>query len=807
MTRTRLRRGARALAASATVLLMTVGSGGMSASAAVVPAGAEAVVRYTEHGIPHILAEDYTGLGYGYGYASAKDNLCALSDVYMTLRAERSRHLGPDAPPNEGLASVDNSLDSDLYYQGVNDSGVVEKVSGQQPPLGPKPEIVEMVRGYVGGFNRYLEETGADGITDPACAGAAWVRPISELDVYRHVYDVSTSSGLGRLAGDIVNAQPPGTRGRSADVPHDVGAVLKGLGAGDGVRPKASNAIAAGKDATRSGQSVLLGNPHYPWHGPNRFWQAHLTIPGELNVSGASLLGIPSVLIGHNDEIAWSHTVSTAATMGLYEVPLVPGEPTAYQVDGKREEMTGRTVRVEVRNTDGGTDTVERTLWSTRYGPVIAGAGGSPLPWETTAHAVRDPNVTNLRTLNTWLDFGTAESTADMSRALADNQSLPWLNTIAADRRGDVLYSDVQVAPHVTDELAEKCSTPLGAQIFALSGISVLDGGRGDCAWGSDEDAVQPGIFGPGALPEMVRRDYVLNANDSPWLTNLEQPLVDYPRTIGDVGTERSARTREAIESVRERLAGEDGLPGEGFSHETMKDMLFADRSRVAVLAAADTADMCESFPGGRAPSSSGSVDVSAACDAVAKWDHTYRLDSRGSLLFERFVRALGSVEGGPWQVGFDPADPVHTPNTLKTGDPAVHRAFGDAAVELRNAGIPLDAPLGDHQQVTRNGAEIGIHGGPGELGVLNVITPEWDPGQGNTEVAHGSSFVQVVEFGSAGSPKASTLMTYSQSTDPTSPHYADQTELYSAGQWVTDRFSEQEIANSPELRVELLGR
>src|SRR5439155_11096122 len=124
-----------------------------------------------------------------------------------------------------------------------------------------------------------------------------------------------------------------------------------------------------------------------------------------------------------------------------------------------------------------------------------------------------------------------------------------------------------------------------------------------------------------------------------------------------------------------------------------------------------------------QAPSSSGPVDVSSACAALAMWNDQYTVDSRGSLLFQRFVGKFGSVPGNPWRVKFDPSDPVHTPNTLATERPEVQRAFGDAAVDLRNAGIPLDAPLRDGQYVTRNGERIPIHGGPGNLGVLNVIT------------------------------------------------------------------------------------
>ena len=233
-----------------------------------------------------------------------------------------------------------------------------------------------------------------------------------------------------------------------------------------------------------------------------------------------------------------------------------------------------------------------------------------------------------------------------------------------------------------------------------------------------------------------------------------------------------------------------------------MKQLLFADHSRVAELAARDTARMCAGFLGGLAPYDGGLISVRSACPALASWDHRFTLDSRGSLLFQRFWLKVSS----PWKVGFDAKDPVNTPNTLATGRPDIWRAFGNAAAELRAAGLPLDAPLSAGQAVIRNGERIPIHGDPHVLGVLNVITPVWDADKGNTEVVHGSSTIQVVQFGETGAPKASTLLTYSQSTDPTSPHFADQTRLFSQGRWVSERFTEDAINASPVLRTTTLN-
>jgi acyl-homoserine-lactone acylase len=63
---------------------------------------------------------------------------------------------------------------------------------------------------------------------------------------------------------------------------------------------------------------MLVGNPHFPWQGALRFYEAHLTVPGELDVYGASLLGSPAINIGFTDGVAWSATVSAGRRFTAY---------------------------------------------------------------------------------------------------------------------------------------------------------------------------------------------------------------------------------------------------------------------------------------------------------------------------------------------------------------------------------------------------------------------------------------------------------------------------------------------------------
>ncbi|GGK73167.1 penicillin acylase family protein [Mangrovihabitans endophyticus] len=772
---------------------------------AVVPTAAVAAhpaveIRYTEYGVPHIRATTFTGLGEGYGYASAESNLCTLADVYMTVAGERSRYLGADAPANPDLGRASNSLNSDLYFARWRQTGLVQRLLARPAPQGPSTEVRQLVRGYASGFNEYLRRVGVDGITDPTCRSAPWVRPISELDVYRHLLAVDTMTGTAAVIDGIVGAHPPADG--TAPPPPSAGALAEGFRRTADPAALGSNAIAAGSQGVAAGAGVLLGNPHFPWQGSRRFWQSHLTIPGRLDVAGASLLGLPAVMIGHNADVAWSHTVSKAVTFGLFEVPTVAGDPTRYEVDGVPEAMTEDHVSVLVRRPDATLRTVHRTLWSTRYGPVLTAAPGVSLPWAGTVYAVRDANATNLRSLNTWLEIGAARDSRGVLDTLARTQGLPWINTVAVDRRGEALFADVQSVPFVTDAHVASCGTQLGQAVFPLSGVPILDGSRAACDWGSDPGAVEPGLLGPDRLPRLIRRDYVANANDSAWLANPAEPITGPLRVVGTSGTPVSARTQELLITAEKRLAGTDGLPGRGFSGAAMRQILFTDHSRLAELTAADTAAMCDEFPGHVAPSDSGPVAVGAGCAALHGWDGTYRLGSRGALLFARFAERLAALSSAAWRVPFDPSDPLHTPRELNTDADAVRLAFGNAAAELTAAGVPLDGRLGDYQSVTRAGERIPVHGGPHAAGVLDVIETEWDPAAGVVDVGTGSSFIQVVEFPDRGGPRAWTLLTYAQSGDPTSAHYADQTHLFSRGRWVPERFTESQIRSFPALRT-----
>jgi acyl-homoserine-lactone acylase len=811
-----------ALATSADPLPLPLPSGTLTASAAGVAAVEpqpkphyDVTITRTEYGIPHIVASDFGSLGYGYGYAFAQDNICTMAADYVTVEGKRSRWFGPaKSYTMQGNGVTVSNLDSDIFWTEIRQSHIVDQLVARPAPLGPKPEVKQAVTGYVAGYNRYLRHVGgAAGITDPACHGARWVHPITTQDAYLRFYQLVLLAGYDVAMPGIADAQPPSPTDPvpGVTVPAEDPAKTARLltdGWHQSMGGLGSNAVAVGRAGTKNHHGLLLGNPHFPWTDTERFYQADLRIPGVMHVTGASLFGVPVVLIGHTKTMAWSHTVSTAFRFTPYQLTLVPGDPTSYLFDGQPTAMDQRKVTVTVKNADGSLGKVNHTLYWTRYGPVFDNLVGVPLPWTaTTAFAMRDANVDNFRIFNHFLATDMARSAPQELRILKRYQGIPWVNTIVADKWGNALYADIGTVPNVPNSLAQSCDTALGAATFQLLGLPVLDGSRSSCDWLTDKGAIVPGIFGPKHLPHLFRSDYVTNSNDSYWLSNPKHPLEGFARIIGDERTPRSLRTRVGLIMTARNAK-------RGFTRRMMQREVFSDRQYAGMITRKDAVAACNQWSAtGYLPSSSGPVAVGDACKVLKQWDLHTNLDSRGAILYRRFWdNLMASPEGTAyayghaapfWKTQFSASDPVHTPSGLNTADPTVPTALGDAVADLRGAKLPLDVPVGDVQGVVKNGRWYPIHGGIGDPnGDFNAIWTSWTPGKGFDQVEGGSSFVQVVTWGNGSCPDARTILTYSESTDPTNPHYADQTALFSKKRWVRDRFCPAAVEDSPVKQV-----
>ena len=789
MTRPPCRSATIALATTL-ALLASCTSDEYSTPATPTPAQFEATIQRTSYGIPHITASNLAGAAYGVAYAYAQDNLCLMADQVLTNAGERSRFLGPDAVVRPG--STLSNLRSDLVNRYLLDEAPQRALYARV-----SDEAKLMISGYVAGYNRFVRER-AGNLPAP-CTGATWVRAITELDMFRLISAQAIQSGYGAFLAGIHDAVPPtgatplaGDKLRPADA-------ARAFSEAFNARPEmGSNAYALGRDATDNGSGILLGNPHFPWSTTSRFYQFHLIVPGSVDVMGAALGGFPMVNIGFNRNVAWSHTVSTGRRFTLFELSLQNG--TSYVSDGVVRPLLKRTVTVDVRNADGSISQRSRDFYATHQGPLLVGNG---LSWALNrGFAIKDANADNARMLDQWLLMARAGSVADIQTALRTVNGLPWVNTIAADRAGNAFYGDISVTPNVSTALIAACATSPTAQAFLAQRTVMLDGSRAACEWAVDPASGRP-LYPPADLPQLVRTDYAANSNDSGWLANPAALNASFSLIVGPTATTQTLRTRLAFTQISQRLAGADGKPGNRFNMANLEQVFFDNRTYSAELVADALIALCRATPSATATNGR-VVNLAPACTVLGNWNKRSNLDAVGVPVFREFWRSARNI-ANLWVVPFSAADPVNTPRTPNTGSAAVAtallRALADSVLALDAAGMALDVPLRGVQYVTAGTTRIPIDGGDEFEGPFNKMTPAAGlTAAGYTPIVSGSSYIQAVTFDANG-PVARGILTYSQSTDPSSPNAADQTALYATGRFANLPFSQAQIAADPNLR------
>ena len=723
---------------------------------------ASAQIQRTGFGVPHIRANDERGLGYGIGYAYAQDNMCLLANEVVTVSGERSRFFGPE----QATLEERNNLASDVFFTWLNTPQAVATFWNAQTP-----QIQQRVEGYVAGYNRYLKEHGA-----PAQCQAAWVRAITAEDVVKLTRRLLVEGGVGQFAEALAGATPPGvTAGVQASAQRfEVAAANQQRFALD----RGSNAVAVGRDRSFNGRGMLLANPHFPWVGGMRFYEMHLTIPGQLDVMGAALPGLPVINIGFNRHVAWTHTVDTSKHFTLYRLTLDPKDATRYLLDGKSLPLDKTTVTVQAKQPDGSLKAVSHTLYSSQFGPVVQWPG--KLDWDNHyAFSLRDANLGNDRVLQQWYAMNRAASLKELQSSVHTLQGIPWVNTLAADDQGQSLYMNLSVVPNVSQAKLTQCSDPrAGLQLI------VLDGAHSACAWDIDPRAAQAGIFAADQLPQLERSDYVQHSNDSAWMANPKAPLTGFSPVISQDHIGLGPRARFAVQRLQ-------SLESKPISVTDLQHMVMDNEVYLAGLVMPDLLAFCAKRLGADAAA------LQPLCTSLKTWDQRANLDSGLGLV--HFINLMDHLQQLPdvWRVAFAPAQPLTTPRGLAIDREPVATALREAmlasAADVAKLGLTANSRWSDIQV----SGQTPIHGGPQALGIYNAMqtVPRAD---GKREVVSGSSYLQIVTFDDNG-PQAQGLLAFSLSSDPASKHAKDQTQAFSEKKLSPLPFTDAQIKADPQ--------
>lgn len=495
---------------------------------------------------------------------------------------------------------------------------------------------------------------------------------------------------------------------------------LQGL-QGLGPEPPGSNAWAIAPQRTADGHAILVANPHLPWSSSMTWYESQLVTP-EVNITGAALLGDPFHGIGFNDHLGWTHTVNTHDGVDLYELTLKDG---GYLFDGEVREFERQEVTLHVAGGDDETLVVKRSV----HGPVVEESAGK-------AVAARVVGLHEPHLFDQYWDMARAENLAQFEAAQKKLQ-MPMFTTMYADRDGRILH------------------------VFGGRTPRRSSGGWDD--WAGKVDGTSSANLWTETLPyeELPKvldpaSGWLQNANDPPWTTTFPAALNpdDFPPYLAP-----------RFMSFRAQQSARMLMDDESFTFDEVVAAKLNTQMRAAERLLDDVEAAVEAHGGDAAR---------RAWDVLAAWDHTADAESRGGVLFERFMTEMQRSHLGfatPW----DESHPMTTPDGL--ADPkATVAALERAATAVEEEHGALDVAWGDVYRLRRGQIDLPANGGPGGLGIFRVLYFAPEEG-GHGRAVAGDSYVAIIEFSDP--IQAETLLSYGNSSQPGSPHNGDQLELF----------------------------
>jgi len=253
--------------------------------------------------------------------------------------------------------------------------------------------------------------------------------------------DDDNTTAAGGTKGQRDRGQGTGDRVQATGGPAhivDVAALRAMLGVPDcsGCASGSNNWVIAGKH-TASGKPLLANDMHLVLTEPNIWYMAELSAPG-YHAAGVALPGIPWIIAGHNDHIAWGFTALFADVQDLYHEKL-DGRGNYLATDGKWKPLEEDREAIHVR---GGKD-VMVDVESTDHGPLLNPMFRKALPepvalkWSLYDGSLKGLPLYAMNTAKNWAEF---------SSALGD-WCWPTQNVVYADDQGHIAYHAVGRVP------------------------------------------------------------------------------------------------------------------------------------------------------------------------------------------------------------------------------------------------------------------------------------------------------------------------------------------------------------------------
>lgn len=356
--------------------------------------GTEVRIERDAQGIPRIVAGSEADALFGLGYVHAQDRLWQMDFNRRVAQGRLAELVGPAGLDTDRFlrtlgiqrhaqalldaADADTRALVDAYVAGVN--AALAARSGPLPPEflltrapAPAPWTARDTAGWAMLMALDLSQEWRDELARLRLAARFTLEEINDLrpppgdDA---VVPTADYPAQYRLMGLFAAPRDDAKRSALLDDAERLAALpsFAGFGVGEGIG--SNNWVLAGSRSA-SGAPLLANDPHLSLTTPSIWYLARLQAPG-LTVSGATLPGLPWVLLGRNADVAWGATSVHGDGSDLYVERLNPADPGQYQTPDGFAAFEQHVETIKVR---GGED-VQFTVRRTRHGPVLSGVLG-----------------------------------------------------------------------------------------------------------------------------------------------------------------------------------------------------------------------------------------------------------------------------------------------------------------------------------------------------------------------------------------------------------------------------------------------
>lgn len=487
---------------------------------------------------------------------------------------------------------------------------------------------------------------------------------------------------------------------------------------------RGSNAFAIAPSRSADGHTRLIANSHQPMAGPYAWYEAHLVSEDGMNTLGATFPGVPILAQGVTPNLGWTHTVNRPDLVDIYALDVDDQDkPTQYRLDGEWVDFERTKSDFRVKLIGPFSLPIKRDILWSEHGPVLSTPTGH---YAIRFAGLGTLEIGGLGALDQWLEMNKATNMTEWRAALEPRGVLSF-NIVYADRHGNI---------------GSVYNARMPRRIEGPKWEEVLPGDRSELIW--------EGFRPLSDLPQIWNPDcgWLFSANANPYdLTDeaCDNDKSDFSETFG-IEDRVTNRSRRALALFR----SDDAISREELLTYRADTRYAPDSDLMKFVVEVVTTETDDE-------------NLKVAQEILRNWDGDTVRTSRGAAL---------AVISGTRALGYEYRNPEQEPMA----------ALAQTADDLMLKFGRLDPEWGEVNRIIRGDVSVPLDGAPD---VLRAIYADRDgvAKEGVMNAFAGDTHIIVADWGPDGTATIDSIHNYGSATlDETSPHYADQVQLFSDG-------------------------